>query len=86
MLPFISKILEKIIHNRLVTFFDNCNIITEYQFGFRKGMSTYMPLFLVQEKISQAFEAGKVVCGLYLDLRRAFDTVDQNILLRKLYA
>ena len=49
-------------------------------------MSTYMPLLLVQEKVNQAFEAGKVVCGLYLDLRKAFDTVNQTILLKKLYA
>ena len=84
-LPFLSKILEKIVYNRLEYYFDSNETISNCQFGFRKNMSTYMPILLVQDKITEAFEAGKVVCGIYLDLRKAFDTVNVNILLQKLY-
>ena len=47
-------------------------------------MSTYMPLLLLEEKITNAFEANHIVCGLYLDLRKAFDTVNIEILLKKI--
>lgn len=83
MLPFLSKILERLLYNRLVEFLSTNNILSDHQFGFRKGMSTFMPLLLVHEKVNEAFEAGKVVCGLYLDLRKAFDTVNMSILLKK---
>ena len=45
---------------------------------------TYMPLLLLEEKITQAFEENNIVCGLYLDLRKAFDTVNTEILLDKI--
>ena len=43
-----------------------------------------MPLLLLEEKITNAFEANHIVCGLYLDLRKAFDTVNIEILLKKI--
>ena len=61
-----------------------CARVNKRQFGLRKGMSTYMPLMLLQEKITSAFEFNKIVCGLYLDLRKAFDAVDIDILLSKI--
>ena len=84
LLPVISKLLEKLIYYRLHKHLDMHDILNERQFGFRKGMSTYMPLLLLQDKITTAFESNKIVCGLYLDLRKAFDTVDINILLSKI--
>lgn len=83
-LPLLSKILEKIIYARLMIHLDARDILCLNQYGFRKKMSTYMPLLLVQENITKAFENGKMVCGLYLDLKKAFDTVDHDILLSKL--
>ena len=83
-LPFISKIMEKIIYNRLLAHLDAHNILCSNQFGFRKKLSTYMPLLLLQENISKAFENNRIVCGLYLDLKKAFDTVDHKILLSKI--
>ena len=67
----------------LSTWFSN-SVFNERQFGFRKGMSTYMPLLLLEEKITQAFEENNIVCGLYLDLRKAFDTVNTEIFLDKI--
>ena len=85
-LPYISKILEKVIYLRLVTHFENCNVISANQFGFRKHLSTYMPLLLLQDKITKAFEKNNLICGIYLDLKKAFDTVDHEILTLKLQA
>ena len=85
LLPVISKLLEKLIYSRLNDHLDQNNILNENQFGFRKGLSTYMPLLLFHEKVTSALEANRVTCGLYLDLRKAFDTVDIDILLGKLH-
>jgi len=84
MLPYISKVLEKIIHNRLMSYFIPNNMISEDQYGFQTGLSTYMPHILLQENITKAFESGRFVCGIYLDLKKAFDTVEPSILLQKL--
>ena len=43
-----------------------------------------MPLLLLQENITKSMESGKIVCGMYLDLKKAFDTVDHSILAGKL--
>ena len=85
-LPYISKIIEKIIHARIMEHVTNNNILTPNQFGFRKGYSTYMPLLLLQDKVIRGFESNKMNCGIYLDLKKAFDTVDHNILLLKLHS
>ena len=85
-LPYLSKVLEKIIHLRMMNHITNNEIISSSQFGFRKGHSTYMPLLILQDKIMGGFENNKLTCGIYLDLKKAFDTVDHSILLSKLNA
>ena len=84
LLPVISKLLERLIYARLNEHLTANNILNGNQFGFRKGMSTYMPLILMQEKITKALEEGRIVCGLFLDLRKAFDTVNIEVLLNKI--
>lgn len=84
-LPFMSKILEKLIHCRLVKHLEKNDIIHENQFGFQKNKSTYMPLLLLQDNITRVFEDGEFALGLYLDIKKAFDTVNTKILLDKLH-
>ena len=84
-LPYISKILEKVIQNRIMEHIDHNDILDPNQFGFRQGHSTYMPLLILQDKIIRGFEFNKIHCAIYLDLKKAFDTIDHNILLIKLY-
>ena len=65
-------------------FLTKYNVLYEYQFGFRKGYSTNLALIDVIEKIKAAIDNNKFVCGVFLDLTKAFDTVDHDILLHKL--
>ena len=84
-LPFFSKIFEKLVSNYLIDFIDNHSILYNKQFGFRKFHSTSHAIITLVEKISKALDTGKIVVGVFLDLKKAFDTVDHSILLKKLY-
>ena len=80
----ISKVFEEIIHARLSVFLSTNNILYEKQFGFRNQHSTNHALIEITEKIKQDCDSGKVVCGVFLDFQKAFDTVNHDILLKKL--
>ena len=84
-LPFFSKIYEKIIYNHIINFLTiNC-ILYDKQFGFRKGHATNHAIITLVDKVTRALDTGKVVVGVYLDLRKAFDTVPHTPLLDKLH-
>ena len=74
----IEKILEKLMYRRLYTFLNNKNIIYDLQFGFRKQYSTSHALINVTENIRKALGDGNIGCGVFVDLQRAFDTVDHR--------
>jgi len=83
-LPVFSKVFERIFHTRLYNFFQSHSVLCDQQFGFRKGFSTDMALLTAVDQITASLDSGHNVVGLFLDLRKAFDTVDFEILLRKL--
>ena len=83
-LPVLSKILERIMYNQLLTFVHEQNILYDKQFGFRSKHSTYMPLVLLYDQITANLADGRKAAGIYLDLARAFDTVNIKILLKKM--
>jgi len=83
-LPFISKILEKVVYNRLVKYLDKWSILAMNQYGFRLNHSTYMAVIDTYDKITQALDENKYAVGISSDLSKAFDTVYHSILLKKL--
>ena len=86
LLPFISKIMERCIFDRLSHYASVYNILAPTQFGFRKGLSTRDAIELITEKIYDAFNMrdGAFNINVYIDFQKAFDTVDHTILLTKL--
>ena len=72
-------------YNHLISFLDKENILYKFQFGFRKSHSTNHAIISMVEKVNQALDTGKVLVGVFLDLKKAFDTVDHKILLDKLF-
>ena len=84
LLSNIEKILEKRMYKRLYTFLDYKNIIYDLQFGFRQQYSTSHAVNNVTENIRKALDDGNIGCGVFVDLQKAFDTVDHQMLLAKL--
>ena len=84
LLSNISKIIEKIVHDRLYLYLENNNIFYKYQFGFRANHSTNHALTEITEQIRNACEKGLYTCSIYFDLQKAFDTINKNILQVKL--
>ena len=83
-LPIFSKIFEKIMYVRLLSFINKHKILYKYQFGFRPGFSTNTALIFLLDKIFSALNDGNVALCMFLDFSKAFDTVNHEILL-KLY-
>ena len=81
-LPILSKIFERAMYNRLITFLEAHLILYNKQFGFRGKHSTYMALMLLTDKLIKCMENGEIVIGVFLDFSKAFNTVDHTILLK----
>ena len=84
LLSNLNKILEKLVHNRVYKFLEDFQCIYSLQFGFRKKHSTNHALIDITETIRQALDDKKHVCGVFVDLQKAFDTVNHDILISKL--
>ena len=84
LLPVISKIFEKLIHARLISFFEKHDVLYNKQFGFRRRHSTIHALNTAITQIISGLNRNDVVFGVFLDFSKAFDTVKHNILLDKL--
>ena len=84
LLSNISKLLEKLMYSRLYNFLNIYNCISELQFGFRAKHSTSHALISITEKIHEALDTDHFACRVFIDLQKAFETVDHHILVSKL--
>jgi hypothetical protein len=83
-LPYISKIIEKVVARQLVDYMSDHKLHDPLQSAYRSGHSTETALLKVKSDINLALDKGEGVLLLLLDLSAAFDTVDHQILLRRL--
>ena len=84
LLSNIDKIFEKLMFSRIIKFLETSHCIYPLQFGFRKHHSTNDTLVNITENIRSALDKSQFACGVFVDLQKAFDTVDNTILLKKL--
>ena len=84
LLPQFLKILEKLFNNRLDTFLNKHEILSNNQYGFRENMSKSMALMELIEDITQSLDSHRHTIGVFIDLKKAFDTIDHTILLKKI--
>ena len=84
LLPIFNRLFEKLMYNRMKSFIDKEDILYASQYGFRKGFSTEHAIHEIVNKIQTNMDKRLYSCGIFIDLKKAFDTVDHNILLDKL--
>ena len=85
-LPVVSKVFKRIVHEQLYEYLNSKNLIYEFQSGFRSTFSTNTALTYLGDKIRFNLDKGDFTGVVLLDLQKAFDTVDHTILLSKLMA
>ena len=81
--PF-SKLFEAVVCNQLMDYMIEFNLFNDMQHGYLKGKSTQTAIFQFTEKIVSALETENLTLGLFLDLSKAYDTLDHSIIFKKL--
>ena len=84
LLPCFSKIFERILHNQIYSFFETNQLFSPTQFGFRKKHSTDFAAITLMEKLMTRLDKGIHSYVIFMDLSKAFDTIDHGTLIRKL--
>ena len=84
LLPAIGKLFEKLLAKRLINFLVKYDLFSKHQFGFRAKFSTEYAATDLYEKLLHNLDQGLNSCTIFLDLAKAFDSVNHEILIRKL--
>ena len=84
LLPILSKILEKLMFSRFANFLSKHNVLNIHQHGFRAKFSTNSALFAVLNCVTDALDKKLVALALFIDISKAFDSLNHDILLTKL--
>lgn len=83
-LSVLSKIFEQLLADRVSSFLNDQKVIYDHQFGFRSGSSTWTAASELMDDIYRAIDTRNIAAILFLDLKKAFDTIDHGVLLKKL--
>ena len=84
LLPSISKIFEKVIFQQLLSYMNQYSLLSMEQFGFRPGHSTELAALRLVDNLVKEMDENRVPLSIFIDLSKAFDTLDHEILLSKL--
>ena len=84
LLSNLDKIIEKLMHKRLMEFLKEQTILYCKQYGFCKGFSTAHAIINLTDNMEKAIDNKQFACGVFIDLHKAFNTVDHNILFEKI--
>jgi len=84
-LPSLSKVIEKIMHDQVDSFFNEFNLYYNSQYGFRKFHSTEFATLEMIDRVIVQLDKNETPINIYLDLSKAFDTLDHSILIQKLH-
>ena len=85
LLPVLSKVLERIVYNRLFEYLVKHKLLHISQYGFQPNLSTELAIIELQDRIVEIIDNKECCVGVFMDLSKAFDTLDHNILLNKLF-
>ena len=83
-LSVFNRLFERLMHKRLTSFIEKKKILYNAQYGFRANCSTQHVILDIVNRIQSNMEAGLYSCNVFIDLKKAFDKVDQTVLLCKL--
>ena len=84
-LPLLSKIFERVVYNQLYGFLEKYNVLSPCQYGFQRKKSTIQAIMNHLEYVYKNLDVGNVVVSLFMDFSKAFDCLDHELLLKKLY-
>jgi hypothetical protein len=84
LLPVLSKIIERAVYNRLYKYITSKSILSSSQYGFRNSLSTNLAIIELQDRIIDHLANREHCAGIFLDLSKAFDTLDHSLLICKL--